>query len=174
VSKALAFWLATAVGLTPGCGTLFFHNPVNVEVHSNVNRALFTAAGEGRVGHVNGLIELDRTRDHTIQVTAPGYETRYARIETGFSWWRITLSCVLNLGMGFFTFFIWPFIAIPTDLGAGAWQCLDASELTVDLVPLSAPAAHLAFPVRALVTPCSYCGEPRRADGSPCPHCGMK
>ena len=32
---------------------------------------------------------LDRARDHAITVSADGYETKYTKVDSTFSWWRI-------------------------------------------------------------------------------------
>jgi hypothetical protein len=180
MKRLVSLLLAVHMMFISGCGTLFFHNPQAVRVTSNVPGSLVIAKNEGVLGRMpslSGEFELDRSRTHWLVVSAHGNEAQVVVCPSHFSWWRFVISLGGDVGLGFFTFFIFPFLAIPVDSLSGSWRVLDA-ELVVNLVPREEPAgvqepSFFVEPTRAQRI-CPICGEPRPVNESVCPHCGLK
>lgn len=133
-SRALSAILAAGISLS-GCGALIFRNPQTILVVSNVKDAQVPG-----VGRLPMTLQLDRTKNHVLEVQAPGYEPRSVVVRSELSWWRILVSVVLNGGHGIFTLWISTVVGCTIDAAAGAWQGLD-DEVLVELEPSRGPEA---------------------------------
>ena len=99
--------VALFLALLPGCGTLFFHNPQEIRVTSNVPGSLVIAKDEGILGKTDGLsgeFQLDRSHDHTVLVSAHGNEAATIQVRSHFSWWRILISLGGDIPLGVIPF----------------------------------------------------------------------
>jgi len=182
--KALALLLALNVAVAQGCGTIFFHNPQSIRLTTNVPGAIVIAKNEGVLGRMpslQGNFELDRSKTHVLVISAHDNETQSVVVYSHFSWWRMLISLGGDIGLGFFTFFIFPVLAIPVDSLDGSWRVLD-DDLCVNLRPREGPRGlgvtsdgppSVAEPA-AGVKACPICGEPMPTDGKSCPSCGLK
>src|SRR5437879_1562203 len=123
LSSCLAGCLGLGTALT-GCGSILFKNPSTIRIQSNVV-ATAKELEEGHGAAVPGSITLNRRIDHTIVVSADGYEPQRVYVSADYSWWRILFSVVLNGAHGLFTLFISTVIGCGVDLDSGAWQQMD-------------------------------------------------
>jgi len=168
------------VGVTPGCGLILFPQVQEVPVECPTEpTASFAVPTEGTSARSGAVLRLDRRKDYTVHVRAEGYLPTQVRIESEFSVGRIVTSVVLNGGHGIFTLFISTVLGCFADFRAGAWQVLEPTELSVDLVPDgSAPVATAPAASWPTASPspsgfCESCGT-RIGSTSFCTSCGAR
>lgn len=196
--RFLTTLLAASLLLPSGCGAMIFRSPESILVTTNVTTALVSANGEGQACKGSGRLDLDRSKDHIITVSAEGYEPKIVRVDTHFSWWRAAVSVILNGTHGFFTLFISTVIGIGIDAGTGAWQYLAPEDFEVQL-ERSPPAPNRVDPAPQTPAPdvsareipvapvktvreiptgtgassfCTSCGAPLEEGTSFCAGCG--
>ena len=168
--------LVVASVVMPGCGSLFFKSPIPIRVETNVP-ANVKELEDGHSGSAPGEISMSRDRDHTLEVSAPGYATQRAKVESHVSWWRTGLSVVMNGGIGLLT--IW-MLAIPgiiglgVDADSGAWRYLD-DPVHVTLERDSGGSTSVTSkPSSVSKRFCGSCGSSQEGNASFCPSCGAK
>lgn len=190
MKRPLLLLLAFACGVAPGCGTLFFHNPQTVRVTSNVPGSLVIAKDEGILGRTSGLsgeFKLDRSKDHTLLVSAHGNEASTVIVVSHFSWWRILISLGGDIFLGCIPLppVLYGVMGGITDLGSGSWQVLD-DDVAVSLKPRNefepngevwpAPSTEqpTSAPAPAAPKRCFSCNTPVDASAQFCPQCGSR
>lgn len=132
MSRSLG-WIAAAVlvAVGSGCATVASGGggDQTVKVVSDPPGATVVIDGQP-VGTTPAEVKLGRKTSHTVEVSAPGYETTRLAVNSEFNPWVIG-----NVVFG-------GIIGIVVDLATGATSTLSPDELTVKLRPLgTAPAS---------------------------------
>jgi hypothetical protein len=181
VSKRSVCVLLSAMVSLQGCGAILFPTQQEVPVECpTVATASFRVPSAGTSARSGAALKLDRRKDYTVEVQAPGHATQTVRVESELSISRAIVSIVLNGSHGIFTLFITTFIGCFADIRAGAWQVLEPTELVVELTadgsPPPAPAATTSSWPTASPTPSGFCESCGARAGSTdfCTSCGAR
>ena len=121
---------------TAGCGRVFLGDSQNVEI--NVTPADARIKIPDRIDRDTNpfTIELPRNESHLVEISRPGYETKWIVLQKVKLPTVIIADILLTLGIGLFVDIYW-----------GTWEGLKPSRLDVTLEPESAEGSPVNVPL---------------------------
>lgn len=121
---------------TAGCGRVFLGDTQKVEI--NVTPADARIKIPDRIDRDTNpfTIELPRNESHLVEITKPGYETKWIVLQKVKLPSVIVADILLTLGIGLFIDIYW-----------GTWEGLKPSRLDVTLEPESAEGGPVNVPL---------------------------
>ena len=121
---------------TAGCGRVFLGDTQKVEI--NVTPADARIKIPDRIDRDTNpfTIELPRNESHLVEITRPGYETKWIVLQKVKLPSVIIADILLTLGVGLFIDIYW-----------GTWEGLKPSRLDVTLEPESAEGSPVNVPL---------------------------
>lgn len=128
--------LCLVIVYSTGCGRVFLGETQNVEI--NVTPADARIKIPDRIDRDTNpfTIELPRNESHLVEISKPGYETKWIVLQKVKLRSVVIADILLTLGIGLFIDIYW-----------GTWEGLKPSNLDVTLEPVKADSGPVKVPL---------------------------
>lgn len=132
--RYLAFFLVLI--FSAGCGRVFLGDTQKVEINVTPTDAQIKIPD--RINQENNpiTIELPRNQSHLVEISKPGYQTKWVVLQKTKLPSVIIADILFTLGIGLLIDIYW-----------GTWEGLSPSKLDVTLEPISADRSTLTVPL---------------------------